>query len=344
MKKRSRLLRIILAVVLVFALTACSAPAAEPAATAEQSGTSEPSSAPLDFPKKPIELIVGYAAGGGTHLAAELLAPDADKYLGQPLNIVCKPGAGGAVGATYVAKSKPDGYTLLYATVSLPTSLYMSDVEFEQSDFIGVAMCSDIAEVIAVKADAPFNNAKEMVDWAKANPGKLTWGFPGVGSSLHLTGANVMDAMGITDVVKEVPFDGTAESVAGVLGGHITAVSCFPTSISEQVKAGQMKVIGIQAAEKVADWPDFPTFVEQGFDAKLTSWRGVFAPKDTPKEILDYLDKAFGELIATDSYLERATTLGEGRAYKNAAEFTKVYNDSCPTIQAVVEKLGLSVK
>jgi len=343
MKRKSRLLSIILAVVLVFTLTACSAPAKEPAASNEPAANSEPEKK-LDYPTKPIELIVGYAAGGGTHLAAELLAPDADKFLGQPLNIVCKPGAGGAVGATYVAKSKPDGYTLLYATVSLPTSLYMSDVEFEQDDFVGVAMCSDIAEVIAVKADAPFSNAKEMVEWAKANPGKLTWGFPGVGSSLHLTGANVMSALGITDVVKEVPFDGTAESVAGVLGGHITAVSCFPTSISEQVKAGQMKVIGIQAKERPADWPDFPTFVEQGYDATLTSWRGVFAPKDTPKEILDYLDKAFGELIATDSYLERATTLGEGRAYKNAAEFTKVYNDACPAIKAVVEKLGLSAK
>lgn len=343
MKKKTRLLRIILAAVLALTLTACSAPAQQPA-TSEQTGTSEPTPAPLNYPTKPIELVVGYAAGGGTHLAAELLSPDANKYLGQPLNIVCKPGAGGAVGATYVAKSKPDGYTLLYATVSLPTSLYMSDVEFEQGDFVGVAMCSDIAEVIAVKADAPFNNAKEMVDWAKANPGKLTWGFPGVGSSLHLTGANAMNAMGITDIVKEVPFDGTAESVAGVLGGHITAVSCFPTSISEQVKAGQMKVIGIQAAEKVADWPDFPTFVEQGFDAKLTSWRGVFAPKDTPKEILDYLDKAFEELIATDSYLERATTLGEGRAYQNAADFTKTYNDSCPVVKDVVEKLGLTAK
>ena len=338
MKKKSSLLHIILAVVLMFTLTACSAPATEPAAT------SEPAPAALDFPNKPIELIVGYAAGGGTHLAAELLSPDASKCLGQPLNIVCKPGAGGAVGATYAATAKPDGYTLLYATVSLPTSLYSSDVEFEQGDFVGVAMASDIAPVIAVKADAPFNNAKEMVEWVKANPGKFTWSYPGVGSSLHLTGANVIDAMGIKDLVNEVPYDGTSESIAGVLGGHITAVSCFTTSLSEQLKAGNMKIIGVQAPERIPEYPDSPTFVEQGYNATLTSWRGIFAPKDTPKEVLDYLDKAFGELIMSDSYLERATTLGEGRAYQNAADFTKTYNDSCPVIKEVVEKLGLSAK
>ena len=330
MKKKFGLTSVILIVVLLVTLTACS------------SQTSKPEEQEFKFPEKPIELIVGYAAGGGTHLAAELLVPNAQKYLGQPINVVCKPGAGGSVGATYVAKSKPDGYTLLYATVSLPTSLYTTDVEYEQDDFVGVAMCSDIAPVIAVRADAPYSTASEMVEWIKANPGQFTWGFPGVGSSLHLTGANALEVLGIRELTKEVPFDGTAESVAAVLGGHISAVSCFPTSIEEKYKAGEIKVIGLQAKERSEMYPDFPTFLEQGYDATLTSWRGVFAPKDTPKEVLDYLDKAFAELIASDEYYERAMELGEGRAYKNSAEFTKIYNEQCPVIKEVVEKLGLS--
>lgn len=333
MKRRSKFISLIIVLSLIFTLTACSG------ATKSQTsnGTKE-----LKFPEKPIELIVPYAAGGGTHLAAELLSPEAQEYLGQPLNIVCKPGAGGAVGASYVAQSKADGYTLLYATVALPTSLYMSDVEYEQDDFVGVAMASDIPQVLAVRADAPYNTAEELVEWAKANPGKFTWGFPGVGSSLHLTGANALNAMGITDLTKEVPFDGTAEGVAAVLGGHISAVSCFTTSLSEQIKAGQVKIIGIQAKERMKEYPDIPTFLEQGYDATLTSWRGVFAPKDTPKEVLDYLDKAIGEIIATDSYLKRAVDLGEGRVYQNSADFTKTYNDQCVLIEQVVEELGLT--
>ncbi|GAB4112657.1 MAG: tripartite tricarboxylate transporter substrate binding protein [Candidatus Caldatribacteriota bacterium] len=323
-KKRILLWSLILSLALLFSLTVFSNAAG--------------------YPEKPIVLVVGYSAGGGTYLAAELLTPEAEKYLGQPINIVCKPGAGGSVGATYVAKSKPDGYTLLYATLSLPTSLYTTDVEYEQGDFIGVAMCSEICPVIAVRSDAPYNTADELVEWVKANPGKFTWGFPGVGSSLHLTGANAMEAMGISDLVNGIPFDGTTESVASVLGGHTSAVSCFPTSISEQFKAGNIKIIGVQAKTRMEDYPEVPTFLEQGYNATLTSWRGVFAPKDIPKDILEYLDKAFSELIASDEYYKRAMELGEGRAYKNAAEFTAFYNEQCESVKKVVEKLGLAIQ
>jgi len=338
MKKRSVLLPVILSVVLMFTLTACSS------TDDQQPSAGTEAESELKYPEKPIELVVGYSAGGGTYLAAELLTPNAAEYLGQPINIVCKPGAGGSVGATYAAKSKPDGYTLLYATLSLPTSLYTTDVEYVQDDFIGIARCSDIAAVIAVKSDAPYDTAEEMAAWAKENPGKLTWGFPGVGSSLHLTGANAMNAMGITDYVTEVPFDGTTESVASVLGGHTSAVSCFPTSISEQHKAGEIKIIGVQAKERLEDYPDTPTFLEQGFDAALTSWRGIFAPKDIPKEIIDYLDEAFAELIASDEYYQRAMELGEGRAYLNASEFTNFYNEQCEAVEEVVQSLGLAIE
>ena len=340
MKKRISFLSVVLMMVLVMLFTGCSSPATNTTTTSAASQTTTQEE--LKFPERPIELVVGYKAGGGTHLAAELLTPNAQQYLKQPINIVNKPGAGGAVGATYVAKSKPDGYTLLYATVSLPTSLYMTDVEFAQEDFVGVAMASSIAPVIVVKADAPYDTAEELVEWIKANPDEFTWGFPGIGSSLHLTGANLWDAMGVSEIIRDVPFDGTAESVAAVLGGHVAAVSCFPTSISEQVKAGQMKILGVQSKERVEDYPDVPTFLEQGYNATLTSWRGIFAPKDTPQEILDYLEKAFGEIIMTDDYLERAVELGEGRHYRNAAEFTQIYNEECVLIEALVEKLGLT--
>jgi tripartite-type tricarboxylate transporter receptor subunit TctC len=340
MKKRTSFLSVALLVILVMFFTGCASPST-PTTTA--AGTAQTTTQEeLKFPEKSIELVVGYAAGGGTHLAAELLTPNSQQYLKHPISISNIPGAGGAVGATYVAKSKADGYTLLYATVSLPASLYMSDVDFVQEDFVGVAMASSIAPVIVARADAPYNTAEEMEEWIRANPNTFTWGFPGIGSSLHLTGANLWDAMGVSDIIRDVPFDGTAESVAAVLGGHISAVSCFPTSISEQVRAGQMKIIGVQAAERVEDYPDVPTFLEQGYNATLTSWRGVFAPKDTPQEILDYLDKAFGEIIMSEEYLVRAVELGEGRYYKNAAEFTEIYNNECALIEALVEKLGLT--
>lgn len=338
MKKVSSLMALFLAA----ALTACGGNSSQPPATPSAPGTSQPSaSTAIDYPTKPIELIVGYAAGGGTHLAAELLSPDAQQYLGQPFNIVCKPGAGGAVGANYVAQAKPDGYTLLYATVSLPTSFALGDIEVLPEEFVGVAQCSSIAPVIAVRADAPYNNAEELIAWCNENPDQFTWTFPGIGSSLHLCGANAINAMGIQDVTVEVPYDGTAEGIAAVLGGHVSAISCFTTSLSEQLKAGEMKLIGVQSPERIPEYPDEPTFLEQGFDASYTSWRGVFAHRDTPPEILDYLNEHLGELINSDSYYERAMTLGEGRAYLDMAGFTEKYLAECESVKTLVEKIGL---
>ena len=235
------------------------------------------------YPAKSVEVIVGFAAGGGTHLAAELLSPEATKFLGQPIQITCKAGAGGAIGATAVATAKADGYTLLYATMSLPISLYMDSVDFTENDFVGIAMASNVAPLLAVRADAPYSNAKEMKAWILANPGKFSWSHPGVGSTLHVLGANMLFAMNVTKQVKEVPFKGTNEGISAVLGGHVTAVSSFPATVLEQVRAGKMKIIGVSSPARVPELPNAPTFLEQGFDATLTSTRGVFARRRPPK-------------------------------------------------------------
>ncbi len=294
------------------------------------------------FPIKPVEVVVGFAAGGGTHLAAELLTPEAAKYLGQPIQITCKPGAGGAIGATYVAAAKADGYTLLYATMSLPISLYMDSVDFKADDFVGLALASDVAPLLAVRADAPFNNAKEMRDWIAANPGKFSWSHPGVGSTLHVLGANMLFAMGVTKQVKEVPFKGTAEGISAVLGGHVTAVSSFPATVLEQVRAGKMKIIGVSSPKRIPELPDAPTFIEQGYKATLTSTRGIFAPRKTPKAVLEALDKAFAQIIQSEDFKQRAIKLGEPAVYADSATFDKMYREQLVMIEALLKELGLS--
>lgn len=336
-----KVLALCLSLVLLCAvLTACSA---KTSTTTSSSATAATAAAEkkLDFPTKPIELVVPFSAGGGTHLAAELLAPEAEKYLGVPLNITCKGGGGGAIGSTYVANAKPDGYTLLYNTISLPTALALGDCEFDKTALVAVARCSAIAPVIAVRADAPFNTAQEMVAWINEHPQEFSWAFPGVGSGLHLCGANALNVMGVTDKIVDMPFDGTSEGLAAVLGGHVTAISCFMSSLSEQVKAGEIKVIGIQNTERSADWPDIPTFLEQGYDATVTNWRGIFAPAGTPQEVLDYLNDAFAQIIGTDDYLQRANDLGEGRAYLDAKDFNEAYLNDCDTVAAIVKQIGL---
>ena len=335
--KTKHLLVILLALIMV--LTGCAGPQSAPSTPAsEPSAAAQPTT---DFPAKPVELVVGFSAGGGTHLAAELLTPEAGNFLGQPIQITCKPGAGGAIGATSVATSKSDGYTLLYATMSLPISLYMDSVDFEEDDFVGVALASDVAPVLAVSADAPYSNAKELVDWITAHPGEFSWAHPGVGSTLHVLGANMLFAMDVTDKTKEIPFAGTNEGVSAVLGGHVSSVVGFPASFMEQVRAGKMKIIGVSSPERIKELPDAPTFLEQGYKATLTSTRGVFAPKDTPKEVLDVLDKAFEKIINSEDYKKRAETLGEPPVYANSSEFDKMYHEQCTMIQTLLKEIGL---
>ena len=350
--KRSVFTRIsALVFALLLALTGCAsggAPASSPAASAPQSQEAAPAQSqeaePLpatDFPTKPVEIMVGFSAGGGTHLAAELLTPEAPNFLGQPIQITCKPGAGGAVGATAVATSKADGYTLLYATMSLPISLYMDSVDFDADDFVGVALASDVAPALAVRADAPFDTAEELVEYAKAHPGEFSWGHPGVGSTLHVLGANMLYAMDIVGDVTEIPFAGTSESISAVLGGHIGGAVCFPASLTEQVKAGELKIIGVSSPERIDDLPDAPTFIEQGYNATLTSTRGIFAPASTPPEVLAVLDEAFEKIITSEDYARRGETLGEPPVYANAADFDKMYREQCEMIEKLLKEIGL---
>jgi len=351
MKRTLRLTGVLLAILMVFSMAACGGSgtassgggsAEVPAGSADQSASGAEPAKTTDFPKKPIEIIVGFAAGGANHLAAENLKPEAQEIFGQPMSITCKPGASSAVANSYVAAASADGYTLLNATLSLPISLYTGVVDYKMEDFVGIAMYSDVTPCLVIRADLPVNTLEELITYANENPNSFSWGHSGVASTLHLSGCIMFDEMGIIDIIKEVPFTGTNEAVAQVLGGHIDAVVSFPSTVQEQVKAGNMRVLGVSATKRVEEFPDVPTFQEQGYNATLTSSRGIFARSDTPQEVLDVLEAGFKVIIESEDFKERAITLGEPPIFMNSKDFTALYYEQCETIQAVVEKLGLA--
>lgn len=294
------------------------------------------------YPEKPIEIIVGYSAGGANHLAAENLTYEAADIFGVPVTTNCMPGAASAIASSYVAHAAADGYTLLNGSLSLPISMYMNEVDFKKEDFIGIACFSEITPCLAVSPDLPVNNLEEFVAYVQANPGKFTWGHSGVGSALHLAGCNMFSKMGVLDLLKEVPFTSTNEPVAQVLGGHLDGVLSFPSTIQEHVRAGKLKVLGVSGNTRVAEFPDVPTFVEQGFDAVLTSTRGIFVRSDTAPEIIKTLEDGLAKIIQSDAFRERAINLGEPPVYMNSEDFTKVYYDQCDMIAVLVEELGLA--
>lgn len=335
----------LLAIAMICVLSACGTSASSSGAVGVSAPAPVQSSEPaktIDFPKKPLEVIVGFAAGGANHLAAENLKPEAQSIFGQPMSITCKPGASSAVANSFVAAAAPDGYTLLNATLSLPISLYTGAVDYKMEDFVGLAMYSDVTPCLVVRSGLPVNSPEELVAYANNNPDTFTWAHSGVASTLHLAGCIMFDEMGILDKVKEVPFTGTNEAVAQVLGGHVDAVISFPATVQEQVAAGNMRVLGVSSTQRVAEFPEVPTFQEQGFEALLTSARGIFVRSDTPQEVRDVLEAGLKEIIESQAFKERATTLGEPPVYMNSKDFTALYQQQCITIKSVVEKLGLA--
>ena len=337
-----RLLTFALSIAMLLSLTACGRDSQSSSSSGSPSNSGTAPSSQLNYPKGNIDLVVGYSAGGGTYLSAQLLTNYND-ILGTAVNLVEKPGSGGAIAADYVANIKADGYTALFATASLPCSIVMGDVEFAPDDLIGLAQCTEVNEVIAVSADAPYNNVEELIAYCNEHPGEFVWAFPGTGSSLHVMGTYVLDGMGILDQTVGIPYDSTNEAIAAILGGHISGCSMYTTSIGDYVEAGQLKIIGILAEERNPDFDYIPTYQEQGVDIQpITVWRGVFAPADTPAEILEYLDKKLTEICTSEDFAERAKALGETANHIGMKEFNEKYHSEIDVYRPILESLGLA--
>ena len=339
-----RIFALALSVLMALSITACGAKEEAPAASAPAASAPAASApaAELKYPEGNIDMLVGYKAGGGTYLSAQMLTNYNDVW-GTAINLVEKAGSGGAIAADYVANAKADGYTTLFCTASLPISICMGDVEFAPEDLVAVGQCTEVCEVIAVAADAPYNNVEELIAYANANPGEFVWAYPGTGSSLHIMGTYVLNGMGILENTTGIPYDSTSEAIAAILGGHISACSMYTTSIGDYVEAGELKIIGILSEERDPNFDYIPTYKEQGVDIQpITVWRGVFAPADTPAEILNYLDEKLTEICNSDDFAQRAAELGETASHIGMAEFNEKYQSEIELYRPILEDLGLA--
>lgn len=344
-----RFFALALSVLMALSITACGAKEEAPAATPSAPAASAPAAttpatpaAPaLKYPEGNIDMAVGFKAGGGTYLSAQMLTNYNDIW-GTAINLVEKAGSGGAIAADYVANAKADGYTTLFTTAALPISIGLGDVEFAPEALVGVAQCTEVCQVLAVAGDAPYNNVEELIAYANANPGSFVWAYPGTGSSLHIMGTYVLDGMGILDNTTGIPYDSTSEAIAAILGGHINGCSMYTTSIGDYVEAGQLKIIGILSEERDPNFDYIPTYKEQGVGIQpITVWRGVFAPADTPAEILNYLDEKLTEICNSDDFAKRATELGETASHIGMKEFNEKYQSEIALYKPILESLGL---
>lgn len=277
-----------------------------------------------DYPSRPVEMIVPFAAGGGSELLARLISDGLAKRLGQPFVVINRPGANTNLGTLSAVRSKPDGYTLLIASVGLAAnpSLYKK-VAFEpQVDLEPIMLIANSPTVLAVPPSLPVNSLPEFIAYAKARPGDLNYGSYGVGSGPHLATELFQSKTGIKMV--HVPYGGGGPAAVGAMTNQVQALFSSVLPVLGMIRAGTLKAIAIASDRRSELLPEVPTFAESGLDYRTGTWFGLLAPAKTPAAIIDLLhgntvtvlqDQGVRAKIVEQGAEVVASTPGEFRAF-----------------------------
>lgn len=251
------------------------------------------SAAAADYPAKPINVIVPWGAGGDSDLTTRLWADAIEQELGKPVVVINKAGGGGVIGTTFVANSKKDGYTLVNAGLSnVQVTPNFSKTPYDIDSFEPVVKLSSVPFGILVPANSPYKTFQEFIDAAKA--GTLTQGSWGAASSGTVLASIVADQAGYT--VKYVHGNTTAESMVDLIGGHIDSAVSFPPAFGPHVKSGRARLLVVN--QPMEEYPGVPTFADFGIKGSFEGWSGIYAPKGTPKEVIDTLIAASTKAMA----------------------------------------------
>lgn len=291
-----------------------------------------------DFPAKPVELTVLFPAGSSADVVARGLADGMSRHLGQPVMVMNRPGAGGAIGYKYVQAQKPDGYSIVFNSNSISTAYYTGMVPFDYRAFDPVARVTVESPVVAVKTDAPWKDLREMVAYAKLKPGAIRMGNSGNGSHTHTSAVAFFSDEGVE--ITHVPFAGSAV-VTSLLGGHIDAVVQLPGALAPHVKAGTLKIIGVLASAREPVFPTVLTAREQGFKFQADMWRGIAVPKGTPPSVVAKLEDAIRKTVNSPEFKAQGAMLGFLPAFQPSADFGKTIATEDVELSKVMEKAGL---
>ena len=261
------------------------------------------SAAQAAYPEKPIKIVVPFSPGGGADLIARTLSVDLARELGQPVIVDNKPGGGTVIGSDLVAKSPPDGYTLLLSSIahSVNPSLAEKLPYSTEKDFVPVAMLVRSPNVLVVRADSPYKSVKDIIEAAKAKPGKLTYASPGNGTSSHLAGALFEDLGRIR--LQHVAYKGSAPALTDLLGGQTDILFGTSGSVGSFIDSGKLRALAVTSAARSTAYPSVPTMVEAGVSGYVTEgWYGLHAPAGTPTAVIDKLNAAARKASATDFF------------------------------------------
>ncbi|MGK6305639.1 tripartite tricarboxylate transporter substrate binding protein [Variovorax sp. DT-64] len=292
------------------------------------------------FPVKPIKLVIAFPAGGPTDITMRQLAENASKIIGQPIVVENKPGAGGTLPAQALQTAQPDGYTIAQIPLGVFRLPYTTKINWDPvKDISYVINVTGYAFGIVVPADSALKSWKDFVDYAKANPGKLTYGSTGTLTSPHLTTELIAQKAGIE--LQHVPYKGSADLMLAVLSGQLMAAA-DSTGFAPQVEAGKLRVLNTWGEKRLAKFPDAPTLKELGLDIVQNSPFGIGAPKGTPPEVVKKLHDAFKQAMEEPSYVAALGRYDMLPIYMSSADYTKFAQTTFAREKALIEKLGLA--
>ena len=288
-----------------------------------------------DYPKKQIELVVPFVAGGTTDNVARLIAQRFSESWGQTVIVNNRPGGGSTIGHAVVAKAPPDGHTLLVTTISFAITAVMQKLPFDPiKDFAPISEFASLPLILVVHPSLPATNLKEFIAMAKSKAGGWDYASSGVGTSPHLA-AEMFKSMAGVDMVH-VPYKGNAEAMNAFLGGHIKIYFALVPAVLQHVKAGSLRAIAVTTEQRLSYLPDVPTIAESGFPGyEISSWQGVFAPGGTPRDVVGKINGEVVRLLSVPEVrarisLEGADPVGSSpdafaeRVKSEIAKWTKV--------------------
>ena len=289
-------------------------------------------------PKKPINIVVGFAPGGGTDIIARTVTSAAQEFFPVPLVIVNRAGASGTIAAEYVRNAPPDGYTLLVAGGSESTSVgNHQKLPYDiRSDFTAIIQFNRQRTLLAVKGDAPYKTLEAFVTEVNANPGKYTYGSSGAGGLYHSAMLVFTKAADLD--MKHVPYKGGAPALAALLGGHIDATALSPDEGKAMLESGQVRALATFSDARYPGLPDVPTLQEKGYDIYLENMKGLVGPKGMDPEVVAYLHENFKKALETETFKTLADKANIELQYRDGPGFQKAMSDMYEAIGKAVQQ------
>ena len=293
------------------------------------------------YPNKPVSVVLPYGTGGTIDIQGRLLTNGLTQKLGQPFIARNMPGATGAIATEFVARSAPDGYTLLFASSAQTTSVPMTEkVNYKLEDLVPVSATGRGTMVLAINASVPAQNLREFIDYAKRNPGKLNYGSSGTGSVAHLVAALFAARAGL-DMVH-IPYKGGGASVTDLMGGQIPMLFGNAGEVLSNAKNERIRIIGVSTQQRMKQLPNVPSVAEVLPGFEMTAWQGTLAPARTPKAIIDVLANAIQALSKDPTFIERMEQAGADTTTTTPEQMAAIIRSEQAIYAEAVKAAGLA--